>query len=293
MKAGVVHVLGQANVGKSTFINAVVGDKVSITSNKPQTTRRRIRSVCNRDDSQIVFVDTPGLHKPVGKLGEHLLDEAREAFTGADVLVYIIEPWGEINDYDQKLIDQLNDLESPIILLVNKVDIYSKQDVVETLDLYGDLDLFEEYVPLSSLRGENVDTAVKLIVDRLPEGPPLFSEDQQLAEPEEFLISEYVREKVYQLTEQEIPYSVAVKTESIRRRDDGLMEVTANIYVAEKSQKGILIGKNGQMIKDIGSRAREDVQQLLGEKVYLDLRVKVSKKWNKREGAIESFSGTD
>ena len=290
-RAGFAHILGKANVGKSTFINSVVGSKVTVTSDKPQTTRNRIRCIHTTDSYQIVFLDTPGLHKPEGELGKHLSREAEKALGGSDVLVYMVEPRGDISEYDRKLLDKLRNVEAPRILLVNKIDAYSKADTADTLHLYGKEDLFEEYVPISALKGTNVDLATRKIAEHLPQGPRLFPPETNTDRPVEFLISEYVREKVYRLTYEEVPYSVAVETVKVAKRSDrDIVDVYVNIYVARDSQKGILIGQGGQMIKRIGKRAREDIERFLGTDVYLDLEVKVRKNWHKDRKAIEFFS---
>lgn len=292
MKSGFVHLLGKSNVGKSTFINRVIGEKVSITSDKPQTTRNRIKCIYNRDDAQVVFLDTPGVHKPENSLGDYLVDEAKKGIKGSDLLLYMVEPWGEVPGDEKPYLKKIAGQEERAILLVNKVDVYSPAEIAETLEAYEKEDVFEEYVPISALTGDGVDAAMDEIVSYLPEGRKLFPEETTTDKPLSFLMSEIVREKVYELTYEELPYSVETRTKSFEERDDGdLTEVYVDIFVVRGSQKGIIIGQNGEKIKRIGKRAREDLERLLGNKVYLDLKVKVAKNWNRKDDSVESLTG--
>jgi len=278
MKSGFVGVLGQTNVGKSTFINRILGKKVVIVSEKIQTTRNRIRCIYNDEESQIVFVDTPGLHRPVNKLSKYLLHQAYGALQGLDLILYMVEPWGKVPEYDRKVFARLKDMDTPAILLVNKIDLAKGNEVPETLQSYGELELFQELVPISCKEGINLGLTLQLVKRYLPEGPPYFPQDELTDRSEEFLIAEFVREQIFKLTFQEVPYSTAVEVVELRERDD-LLEIYADIFVARESQKGILIGKGGRMIREIGTRAREEIERLLGTRVYLDLRVKVRKDW--------------
>jgi GTP-binding protein Era len=287
MKSGFVGVLGQTNVGKSTFINMILGKKVLIVSEKIQTTRNRIRCIYNDEESQIIFVDTPGLHRPVNKLSKYLLHQAYGALQGLDLILYMVEPWGEVQEYDRKIFARLKDMNTPAILLVNKIDLAKGGQVPETLKSYGELGLFKELVPISCKEGINLGLALQLVKKYLPEGPPYFPQDELTDRSEEFLIAEFVREQIFKLTFQEVPYSAAVEVVELREREeDHLIEIYADIYVARESQKGILIGKGGRMIREIGRRAREEIERLLGAHVYLDLRVKVRKDWVENEGQI-------
>ncbi|MFQ6117470.1 MAG: GTPase Era [Candidatus Bipolaricaulia bacterium] len=285
MKSGFVGVLGQTNVGKSTFINAVLGKKILIVSEKIQTTRNRIRCIYNDPEAQIVFVDTPGLHKPVNRLSRYLLHQAYGALQGLDLLLYMVEPWVEVREYDRKVFSRLKDLKIPAVLLVNKIDLAKGNEVPETLASYGELGLFEELVPISCKLGINLGLALQLVKKYLPEGPAYFPPGELTDRSEEFLIAEFVREQIFRLTFQEVPYSAAVEVVELRERDN-LIEIYADIYVARDSQKGILVGKGGRMIREIGSRARKEIERLLGAHVYLDLRVKVRKDWVENEGQI-------
>ncbi len=296
MRSGFVGVLGQANVGKSTFINTILGRKVLIVSEKIQTTRNRIRCIYNDEDSQIIFVDTPGLHKPVNRLSRYLVQQAYGALQGLDLLLYMVEPWVEVQPYDREIFKRLKELKLPAILLVNKVDLAKGNEVPETLKNYGALGLFKELVPISCKAGLNLGLALRLIKENLPEGPAYFPKEELTDRSEEFLIAEFVREQIFQLTYQEIPYSTAVEVVELREREreeDHLIEIYADIYVARDSQKGILVGEGGRMIREIGTRARKEIERLLGTHVYLDLRVKVRKDWVEDERQIARLVGQD
>ena len=286
-RTGFVAVLGQTNVGKSTFLNAAVGKKLLITSNKPQTTRNRIRCVLTTDEAQIVFVDTPGLHRPGDSLSRRILREAKRGLRGMDVLVYMVEPWGEIPKLDKLVFDEWKDLEVPIILLVNKIDRAKGSKLAETLVAYEKTNLFAELIPVSAMRYQGIDDVIETISKYLSPGMTLFPSDQKSDQTEDFLIGELIREKVFRLTHREVPYSTAVRLKWFSQRDDGIVEIKAEIIVERDSQKGILIGKGGQMIKKIGSLARTDIENLLGQRVFLETIVKVHANWTNDSDQIE------
>jgi len=277
-------------VGKSTFINSLIGRKMVIVSDKPQTTRNRIRCVLTTDSAQIVFVDTPGLHKPVNKLSEALVKEAMRSLAGIDELVYMTEPSGGIDPFDEQVMPRIKELPCPKILLVNKIDLAKGNQLPETLLAYDSLGIFQEIVPISCSRGKNLDRALQVIIQYLPEGEPLFPEGMPTDKPLEFIIAELIREKIYHFTYQEIPYSTAVVVEEIREREDKpLIEIYATIYVAKDSQKAIVIGRKGQKLKEIGRAARLEIEALLGKQVYLALQVKVKKNWTEDDAMISQF----
>ncbi len=289
-KSGIVAVMGKTNVGKSTFINSLIGRKMVIVSDKPQTTRNRIRCVLTTDSAQIVFVDTPGLHKPINKLSEALVKEAMRALAGIDELVYMTEPTGGIDPFDEQVMPRIKELPCPKILLVNKIDLARGNQLPETLLAYDSLDIFQELVPISCSRGKNLDRALEVIIKYLPEGEPLFPEGMPTDKPLEFIIAELIREKIYHFTYQEIPYSTAVVVEEIREREDKpLIEIYATIYVAKDSQKAIVIGRKGQKLKEIGRTARLEIEALLGKQVYLALQVKVKKNWTEDDAMVSQF----
>jgi len=292
-KCGFVGILGQTNVGKSTFLNAVMEQKLSIASDKPQTTRNRIRCVYNAEGIQIVFVDTPGLHRPQNKLGRRIVREAFRAVRDLNLLVYMVEPWRQVTDYDRGLLEHIETEDRPLLLLVNKTDLARGNDLEETLLAYDGIGRFEALVPISSKTGFNVDEALRTIIDYLPEGRPVFPSDVRVDASDSFMVSELIREKVVQETRQEVPYSTAVRVKWITERADGLVEILAEIVVERESQKGILIGRGGRMIKFIGTRARADIETLLGRRVYLELRVRVSRGWTKDDQEIETLVGRD
>jgi len=289
-RVGFVGVLGQTNVGKSTLLNAVLGEKLLITSSKPQTTRNRIRCVLTTDSWQIVFVDTPGLHRPANRLGRQLLREAYRSLRGLTALLYVVEPWGSVNDLDREALERITDFDGPILLLVNKIDSASRAAVAETLLAYEATGRFQELIPISATRGDGLSDTIDTLVGHLPEGEPLFPADVRFDVEEEFLISELIREKAVRLTYREVPYSVAVRVKWFHERDDGLIEIRAELIVERESQKGILVGKGGQMIRRIGTEARYDIERLLGKRVFLELIVRVHPNWTRTDGSIRELT---
>lgn len=286
-KSGFVGVLGQANAGKSSLINALLGRKFLIISEKRQSTRHRLRCVLTLPGAQIIFVDTPGLHKPVDKLSKYLVKQAYAALAGLDVLVYMTEPWGRLHEEDKKAFAHLKNFNRPILLLINKVDRVDAQRLEETKSAYQTVGLFKEIIPISYKQEANLGVAANKIAELLPEGPKYFPDETLIDRPQEFVVAEFIREQIFQLTHQEIPYSTAVAVEHMAEREDGkLIEVFANIYVARESQKAIMIGSGGRMIKEIGSLARQEIEAFLGRRVYLDLQVKVHKDWNESDAQI-------
>jgi GTP-binding protein Era len=293
-KAGTVVVVGKTNVGKSLFINAVIGQKVVIVSDKPQTTRNRIRCIYNTENAQVVFVDTPGLHQPMNKLSSHLLRKAFRALAGVDELVYMVEPKGKVDEYDETVLPRLQSLPCPKVLLVNKIDLAKGNELPETLLAYDRLGIFNDLVPISAKTQTNLERALQVILSHLPEGEPLFPRDLPFPtdRPLEFLVAELIREKIFHLTHQEIPYSTAVVVEEIREREEKpVLEVHASIYVAKDSQKGIVIGSGGQKLKEIGRLARLELEAMWGKKVFLSLQVRVKQKWTESEAEIARLTG--
>ncbi len=290
---GYVAVLGQTNVGKSTFLNAVMGRKLSITSNKPQTTRNRIRCVLTTEAAQIVFVDTPGLHRAGNTLSRHILREARRGLRGMNVLLYLVEPWGEVTEFDEAVFQTWSNDLPPVILLVNKMDRARGNALEETLIAYEKTGRFAELVPISATQRLGIDETLETIKQYLSPGAPLFPPDQMSDQSEEFLIGELIREKVFRFTHREVQYSTAVLLKSLYEREDGIVEIKAVIVVERESQKGILIGKEGRMIKRIGSLARADIEMLLGKRVFLETVVQVRSNWTKDETQIGRLTWLD
>ncbi len=290
-RSGFVGVLGQTNVGKSTFLNAIMGTKLLITSPKPQTTRNRVCCIYTTEEAQVVFVDTPGLHRPRNRLGRHILREAFRALRGLDLLVYMVEPWRTVSEYERLLLARVTRPDRPTILLVNKIDLARGNDLEETLLAYDATGLFAELVPISATRGTNRDEALSTITAHLPAGRPHFPPGVRVDRSEEFLVGELIREKIIQHTAQEIPYATAVEVKWMTVREDGLLEIRADAIVEKESQKAIIIGSGASMIKQIGTEARADIESLLGTRVFLDLQAKVVKGWTKDKEKIERLAG--
>jgi len=291
-RAGLVGLLGRTNVGKSTFLNAVIGEKLLISSTKPQATRHRIRCILTTERAQVVFVDTPGLHEPMNKLGRRLVREAYRGLRGIDVLLYMTEPWGEVTPFDAHTLHRLEGLDVPILLLVNKIDLAKGNRLEETLIAYEATGRFAELIPVSATRGDGLDDVVSTTIEYLPPGSPLFPPDVKCDRPLGFLIEEIIREQVFAQTFQEIPYSTTVRVRWLREGENGLVEIQAEILVARDSQKGILIGKAGRRIKRIGIDARQGIERLLGQRVHLDLIVGVARGWTNDDEQIRQAIGS-
>ena len=289
-KVGVVAVVGQTNVGKSTLLNAVLGRKVVITSEKPQTTRNRIRCVLNADRAQIVFVDTPGLHRPRNRLGRHILREAHRALRGIDAMLYIVEPWGRVIAADREAFDRWGDPGFPVLLLVNKIDLARGNQLEETLLAYEATNRFAELIPISATKGLGLADVIETLIRYLPVGVRLFPDDIENGQDERFLISELIREQVVRLTRQEIPHSIAVRIKWFRERDDGLTEIGAEILVDRPSQRRIIVGKAGSLIKRIGTLARTEIEAILGSRVFLHLIVNVDAHWTRDANRIQELT---
>jgi GTPase len=289
-KSGFVALIGRPNVGKSTLMNHVVGKKVAIMSDKPQTTRNRIRGIFTDERGQIVFLDTPGIHKPKSKLGEHLVQTAQATLEEVDLILLLVNAEEGMGPGDRFIIEHLKQVKTPVFLVVNKIDRVHPDALLPLIDSYRRLFSFREVVPISALQGNNTGTLVDLIFRELPEGPAYYPADQVTDSPEHFVIGELIREKVLFLTREEIPHSVAVVVEEMIPREDGeTVYIRATIYAERPSQKGILIGKRGAMLKEVGRLAREEIERLLGNKVFLDLWVKVKKDWRNEEAYLRRF----
>lgn len=286
-RSGFVAVVGRPNVGKSTLINYLARQKIAIVSEKPQTTRHQIRCIVTRPDAQIIFVDTPGFHKPRSLLGRHLNRTVRNAFADTDVVFFMVDAFSGIGRGDHYLARELRRIKTPILLILNKVDAVSSEHLREQLGKAEELNQFSAIIPISALRGTGVDEALEKAAKLLPLGPRYYPEDSVTDQPESVIISEFVRERVLELTREEVPHSVAVEVEEIKPREGkDLLDIQATIFVERESQKAILIGRNGRMLKEIGIRARRDVERLLGSHINLQLWVKVKKDWTRDEAAL-------
>jgi GTPase len=289
-KSGFVSIVGRPNVGKSTFLNRVIGQKIAIMSDKPQTTRNKIQGVYTTDDAQIIFIDTPGMHKPKHKLGDFMMKVALNALKEVDLILFMINAEEGFGRGDAFIIEQLKEVNTPVFLVINKIDKVHPDDLLPLIDQYKDLYPFAEIIPISALQGNNIETLVEQIKKYLPEGPQYYPPDQITDHPERFIIAELIREKALHLTREEVPHSIAVVVETIERREDSdTVYVGAVIIVERDSQKGIIIGKQGRMLKEIGQRARMDIEALLGSKVFLELWVKVQKDWRNRLAQLRDF----
>jgi GTP-binding protein Era len=288
LKSGFVSFIGRPNVGKSTLLNGIVGKKVAITSNKPQTTRNIIQGIYNEEETQIVFVDTPGIHKPTHKLGKYLNRQAYYSIDDVDVIVFLVDGSEKLGGGDKYVIEKLKEVTKPVILVINKIDKLSKDQILLKIDEYKDLYNFKEIVPLSALKNNNTDTLVKVIKKYLPDSIKYFDDNQFTNKSIEFLIAEIVREKVFNLTEEEVPHSMTCVVEWIEKGKNNYT-INVAIIVDRDSLKKIIIGRQGSKIKEIGILSRKEIEQLLGQKVYLDLFVKTIKKWRDKEKYLTEF----
>ena len=292
-KSGFVAIVGRPNVGKSTFMNYVLGQKIAIMSDQAQTTRNKIQGVYTKDDAQIVFLDTPGIHKPKHELGEFMVKSAYSALKEVDAVLFMVNVSEKRGPGDDFIIEKLKGIKTPIFLVLNKIDLVTPEVLLERVESYKDALDFAGVFPISVLQGNNVNELMEGLINALPEGPQYYPADQITDHPEYFVVSELIREKILQLTQEEIPHSVAVTVDKMQKDEFDKVHVYANIIVERKSQKGIIIGKGGRLLKEIGTRARRDIQQLLGNKVYLELWVKVEKDWRKRKSNLQEYGYRD
>ncbi|AHM56721.1 GTPase Era [Peptoclostridium acidaminophilum DSM 3953] len=289
-KSGFVSVIGRPNVGKSTTINAVVGEKVAIISDKPQTTRNRIQAVYSDSESQVVFIDTPGMHKPKNKLGEFMMKAASQTLGEVDLVVLMVDSSLYTGAGDSMIIESLKAVKTPKVLVINKIDEISKEELIELVKRYDKVGIFDEIIPISALKHNNLKKLIDVIKRYMPQGPKYFPDDMVTDQPERVLISEIIREKILNYTEKEVPHGIAVDIEQIKSRaGKDLVDISAVIYCERDSHKGIIIGKNGRKLKGIGKAAREEIELLLGSKVNLQLWVKVKENWRDRDNAIRSL----
>ena len=274
-------------------MNYVLGQKIAIMSDKAQTTRNKIQGVYTKDDAQIVFLDTPGIHKPKHELGEFMVKSAYSALKEVDAVLFMVNVSEKRGPGDDFIIEKLKGIKTPIFLVLNKIDLVTPEVLLERVESYKDALDFAGVFPISVLQGNNVNELMEALINALPEGPQYYPADQITDHPEYFVVSELIREKILQLTQEEIPHSVAVTVDKMQKDEFDKVHVYANIIVERKSQKGIIIGKGGRLLKEIGTRARRDIQQLLGNKVYLELWVKVEKDWRKRKSNLQEYGYRD
>jgi len=289
VKSGFVSIIGRPNVGKSTLINKLIGAKIAIVSDKPQTTRTRIQGILTKDEGQIIFVDTPGIHKPKHLLGEYMLQISTQSLSEVDLIYYITDASRPFGAGEQYIIEQLKNSQIPVFLLVNKIDLVSDQQLKEFVQpFYGQMN-FAEYIPISAANGTNLAALLDKTLDYLPEGPLYYPADDLTDQPVSFIVAELIREKALILTRDEVPHSLAVVVEEFRNQGTGKIYIRAVIHTERDSQKAIIIGKNGQMLKKIGAESRIDIEKMLETSVYLDLWVKVKKNWRDNENNLSQL----
>ena len=287
-KSGFVALIGRPNVGKSTLMNCLIGQKIAITSHKPQTTRNRIQTVYTSEEGQIVFVDTPGIHKAKNRLGDYMVNVAERSLKEVDVILWLVEPSNYIGAGEQHIIEQLRKVNVPVILVINKIDTVKKEELLGFIDTYRKEMEFAEIVPVSALKKENTEELIKCIMQYLPYGPAFYDEDTITDQPQRQIVAELIREKALRSLEEEIPHGIAVTIEKMKWRGD-LVDIEATIICERDSHKGIIIGKQGAMLKKIGTSARRDIEDLLESRVNLQLWVKVKKDWRDSDFLLKNF----
>ena len=293
-KSGFVSIVGRPNVGKSTLMNNVVGEKIAIMSDKPQTTRNTIQAVYTDEEAQVVFLDTPGIHKPKNKLGEFMVKSATDAFKNVDLVLFVVDESKKIGPGDRKIIDDLKNIKTPVVLVLNKIDQLIEDEFFDLLKMYNAEGVFEQIVPISALKGRNINELLKVIKSHLEEGPQYFPDYMITDQPERVLVSELIREKVLHYIHDEVPHGVAVEIERMKsRKDKEIVDISAVIYCERDSHKGIIIGKNGRKLKGIGKSARADIELLLGSQANLQLWVKVKENWRNLQNYVSNFGYTE
>ena len=289
-KSGFVALIGRPNVGKSTLMNKIIGQKIAITSNKPQTTRNKIQTVYTCDQGQIIFLDTPGIHKAKNKLGEYMVNVAEKTLKEVDVILWLVEPSTFIGAGEQHIAEQLKDINVPVILVINKIDTVKKEEILVFIDAYRKILDFAEIIPASALRDKNADEIVESIFKYLPQGPQYYDEDTVTDQPMRQIVAEIIREKALHALNEEIPHGIAVTIEKMKERKNGkITDIEATIICERDSHKGIIIGKQGSMLKKIGSNARYEIEQMLEMKVNLQLWVKVRKEWGDSDLLLKNY----
>ena len=293
-KSGFVSIVGRPNVGKSTLMNNVVGEKIAIMSDKPQTTRNTIQAVYTDEEAQVVFLDTPGIHKPKNKLGEFMVKSATDAFKNVDLVLFVVDESKKIGPGDRKIIDDLKNIKTPVVLVLNKIDQLNEEELFDLMKMYNAEGVFEQIVPISALKGRNINELLKVIKSHLEEGPQYFPDYMITDQPERALVSELIREKVLHYIHDEVPHGVAVEIERMKsRKDKEIVDISAVIYCERDSHKGIIIGKNGRKLKGIGKSARADIELLLGSQANLQLWVKVKENWRNLQNYVSNFGYTE
>ncbi|SCX93697.1 GTPase Era [Alkaliphilus peptidifermentans] len=289
-KSGFVTIIGRPNVGKSTLMNQLIGEKIAIISDKPQTTRNKIQCVYTGEDFQIVFLDTPGIHKPKHKLGEYMVKVAKETLREVDIVLFVVDEGNQIGPGDRFIMEQLEGIQTPVILVMNKIDKMKQEEFNKLYEAYKSTGIFHDIIGISALEGANLNSLISKIEALLEEGPQYFPSDMITDQPERQIIAEIIREKILHYTEQEIPHGVAVEVSMMKQREQqDIIDIHATIYCERKTHKGIIIGKGGRKLKGIGKSAREDIEKLLGSKIYLEMWVKIKEDWRNSGSILKGF----
>ena len=288
-KSGFVTLIGRPNVGKSTLMNQIIGQKIAITSNKPQTTRNRIQTVYTEENGQIIFLDTPGIHKAKNKLGEYMVTVAERTLNEVDVILWLVEPTTFVGAGEQHIAETLKKVKTPVILVINKIDTVKKEELLPVINAYQKIADFAEIIPVSAMNGENKENLIESIFKYLQEGPQFYDEDTITDQPERQIVAELIREKALRLLNDEIPHGIAVSIEKMTERDNGIFDIEATIVCERESHKGIIIGKKGAMLKNIGMNARREIENLLDQQVNLQLWVKVRKDWRDSDMFLKNY----
>ena len=293
-KSGFISIIGRPNVGKSTFINRVIGQKIAIMSDKPQTTRNKVQGVLTTNNTQYIFIDTPGIHKPKHKLGDFMMKVAQNTLKEVDVILFMVNAEEGYGRGEEFILEKFQSVKTPIFLIINKIDRIHPDKLLTVIESYNEKFQFAEIIPISALEGNNIERLLEVVRKYLPEGPLYYPADQVTDHPERFIITELIREKALQLTREEVPHSLAVVLEKMEKDPNkDMIHVMATIIVERDSQKGIVIGKQGKMLKEIGKRARLDIENLLGSKVFLEVWVKVQKDWRNKASQLRDYGFRD
>ncbi len=292
-KTAMITLAGRPNVGKSTLLNAIVGEKVAIVTPKPQTTRNRICGVRSRGETQFIFLDTPGLHRAKTRLGDYMVSVVRASIADVDAVAILVEPKAEVGDPEQQLIDRVREAKLPAVLVINKIDTVPKEDLLAVIDVYRQAMDFRAIVPISARKNEGVEELLDVLEGFAQEGPALFTDDMTTDQPERQIVAELVREKLLLYLQQEVPHGTAVEVTRFTERDDGVIDLYVTIYCEKESHKGIIIGKKGETVKKIASAARQEIERFMGAKVYMETVVKVKENWRDNQNYIRGFGYTE
>ena len=293
-QSGFVSLIGRPNVGKSTLMNCLIGEKIAIISSKPQTTRNKIQSILTTDDMQVIFIDTPGLHTPKSKLGNYMVKSAENTLSNVDIVMYLIEPYEKIKDSDRAILERLDKVKAPVFLIINKIDTVEKTELLKVIEAYSKEYPFKEIIPISALKNKNTEDLLNAIKKYIPEGPKYFPDDMITDQPERQIVAEIIREKALYLLQDEIPHGIAVEITSMKpRKDKDITDIEATIYCERETHKGIIIGKQGSMLKKIGSNARRDIERFIAGSVNLQIWIKVKKDWRDSDFLLKNFGYDD